>query len=55
MVANEKQQAYSGVDVAGNSNDSDEVVEYGRIGTETAQNDETAHDVKAGFDHGFTR
>ncbi len=53
MVANEKQETYSGVDVAGNSEDSDEIVEYGRVGTEIAQKDETAHDVEAGFDHRF--
>ncbi len=39
MVANKKQETYSGVDVAGNSKDSDEIVEYGRVSTETAQKD----------------
>lgn len=54
MVANEKQETYSGVDVAGNSKNSNEIVEYGWVGAETAQKDETAHDVEATFDQRFT-
>jgi len=54
MVANEKQETYSGVNVAGNSKNSNEIVEYGWVGAETAQKDETAHDVEATFDQRFT-
>jgi hypothetical protein len=54
MVANEKQETYSRVDVAGNSKNSNEIVEYGWVGAETAQKDKTAHDVETAFDQRFT-